>query len=113
MGILSRIFRYAIAESYTKGYNALSLKEEKEQYIVTTSKLHVHVAKADMRIGIYDLEGNVLLEDELGFHWKKTTSTVANMKMSKFSPDGENFYGLGDKPMHSNLKGKCRKLEHR
>jgi alpha-glucosidase len=106
-GNFEQDFSYAIAESYTKGYNALSLKEEKEQYIVTTSKLHVHVAKADMRIGIYDLEGNVLLEDELGFHWEENHQYGGEyVKMSKFSPDGENFYGLGDKPMHSNLKGK-------
>ncbi len=60
-----------------------------------------------MRIGIYDLEGNVLLEDELGFHWEENHQYGGEyVKMSKFSPDGENFYGLGDKPMHSNLKGK-------
>jgi alpha-glucosidase len=100
-------FSYAIADNYTRGFNSLVFKEEKEYYELTTSKLIIRVSHEDMRVGIYELDGSTILEDELGFHWEENHAFGGEyVKMSKFSPDGENFYGLGDKPMHSNLKGK-------
>ena len=60
-----------------------------------------------MRVSIFDLQGNVLLEDELGFHWEESYEYGGNIvKMSKASKDGECFYGLGDKATQMNLKGK-------
>jgi alpha-glucosidase len=60
-----------------------------------------------MRVAISDLEGNSILEDELGFHWEESYHYGGNIvKMSKASKDGECFYGLGDKATHLNLKGK-------
>jgi len=65
------------------------------------------IQKIDMRLSIFDLEGNVILEDELGFHWEESYEFGGNIvKMSKSSKDGECFYGLGDKATHLNLKGK-------
>lgn len=100
-------FSYAINKNHTRGYNELQFSEESENYILTTSKLVIKIAKADMRVGIYDLSGVAILEDELGFHWEENTDYGGEyVKMSKFSPERENFYGLGDKPSHANLKGK-------
>jgi len=106
-GYFSPDFSYAIDENHSRGYNKFEVTEEKDYYKILTNKLECHIHKSDMRTGIYDLNGNVLLEDELGFHWEEIYEYGGNVvKMSKVSKDGENFYGLGDKATHLNLKGK-------
>lgn len=106
-GYFSDDFSYAIAESHSRGFNKFEVTEEEEYYKILTNKLECHIHKSDLRTGIYDINGNVLLEDEQGFHWEEIYEYGGNVvKMSKVSPDGENFYGLGDKATHMNLKGK-------
>lgn len=58
-------------------------------------------------MSIFDLNDQLILEDELGFHWEESYEYGGNIvKMSKSSKDGECFYGLGDKATQMNLKGK-------
>ncbi|MBC5838307.1 glycoside hydrolase family 31 protein [Flavobacterium muglaense] len=106
-GYFSNDFSYAIDKTQLHGYNFLSITEEADYYQIVTSKIKCVIQKADMRKSIYDLAGNVLLEDELGFHWEESFEFGGNIvKMSKSSKDGECFYGLGDKATQMNLKGK-------
>lgn len=106
-GYFSKDFSYAIDENQSHGYNFLEVKEESLVYSIRTSKVLCTIQKDDLRIAIYDLEGNCILEDEKGFHWEENYFYGGNIvKMSKASKDGECFYGLGDKATHSNLKGK-------
>jgi alpha-glucosidase len=106
-GYFSNDFSYAIDKSQSHGYNALEVTEEKDHFKIKTSKVSVIVQKHDLRVGIYDLEGKTILEDEIGFHWEENYEYGGNIvKMSKVSRDGESFYGLGDKATHLNLKGK-------
>ncbi|MEY2691895.1 MAG: hypothetical protein RIT03_285 [Bacteroidota bacterium] len=106
-GYFSKDFSYAIDENQSHGYNFLEVKEESLVYSIRTSKVLCTIQKDDLRIAIYDLEGNCILEDEKGFHWEENYFYGGNVvKMSKSSKDGECFYGLGDKASHSNLKGK-------
>ncbi|CAM3086616.1 glycoside hydrolase family 31 protein [Flavobacterium frigoris] len=106
-GYFSNDFSYAIDKSHSHGYNFLEVTEEAEYYQIQTSKVKCVIQKIDMRVSIYDLKGNVLLEDELGFHWEESYEYGGNIvKMSKASKDGECFYGLGDKATQMNLKGK-------
>jgi alpha-glucosidase len=106
-GYFSKDFSYAIDENQSHGYNFLEVKEESLVYSIRTSKVLCTIQKDDLRIAIYDLEGNCILEDEKGFHWEENYFYGGNIvKMSKASKDGECFYGLGDKASHSNLKGK-------
>ena len=106
-GYFSNDFSYAIDKSHSHGYNFLEVIEENEYYQVKTSKVQCRIQKIDMRVSIYDLNENVLLEDELGFHWEESYEYGGNIvKMSKTSKDGECFYGLGDKATQLNLKGK-------
>jgi alpha-glucosidase len=106
-GYFSNDFSYAIDKSHSHGYNHLAVTEEKDYYQITTNKIICKVQKADLRSSIYDLKGNVILEDELGFHWEESYEFGGNIvKMSKASRDGECFYGLGDKATQMNLKGK-------
>lgn len=106
-GYFSNDFSYAIDKSQLHGYNFLEVTEEEGHYLIQTSKLRCFIQKIDMRKSIYDIDGNILLEDELGFHWEESYEYGGNIvKMSKASKDGECFYGLGDKATQMNLKGK-------
>jgi alpha-glucosidase len=51
----------------------------------------VYNSKRDLRVSILDLNDNILLEDELGFHWEESYEFGGNIvKMSKAS-NGECF----------------------
>ncbi|WP_299435828.1 glycoside hydrolase family 31 protein [uncultured Maribacter sp.] len=100
-------FSYAISEDANKGYNVLEVREQDTEYIIETEKLKVLVDKNTMRTQISDLEGNIINEDEIGFHWEENYEYGGNVvKMSKITQSSESFYGMGDKATHSNLKGK-------
>ena len=100
-------FSYAISENASRGYNLLEVDETNSEYLISTSKIKVLVDKQSLRIQISDLEGNIINEDELGFHWEENYEYGGNtVKMSKITQSSESFYGMGDKATHSNLKGK-------
>jgi alpha-glucosidase len=107
-GIFEKDFSYAITKYASRGYNFLEITEDSNKYIVTTSKLICHIAKIDMRVALYDSKDNSLIcEDELGFHWEESYEFGGDIvKMSKTSQEGEAYYGLGDKPVDNNIKGK-------
>ncbi|MFP2995076.1 glycoside hydrolase family 31 protein [Spongiivirga sp. MCCC 1A20706] len=107
-GIFGNDFSYAITKYASRGYNKLEIDETDDHYIITTAKLICKIDKTNLKKTIYDAADNTLIsEDELGFHWEESYQYGGDIvKMSKISPDGESFYGLGDKPVHINLKGK-------
>ncbi|MEP2058678.1 MAG: glycoside hydrolase family 31 protein [Maribacter litoralis] len=100
-------FSYAIDPEATMGYSKLEVVENDTEYIISTARLNVLVDKKTLRTQISDLDGTIINEDELGFHWEENYEYGGNtVKMSKITQCGESFYGMGDKAMHSNLKGK-------
>ena len=100
-------FSYAISPTASKGYNQLESEETATEYLIRTSKIQVLVDKKSLRIQISDLEGNIINEDESGFHWEENHEYGGNnVKMSKITQSGESFYGMGDKATHTNLKGR-------
>ncbi len=100
-------FSYAISETAAKGYSLLKVEEFEDVYQITTKKLKVHVAKSNIQVTIFDLKDAIISEDDWGFHWEQSYEFGGDIvKMSKKAPQGECYYGLGDKPMHLNLKGK-------
>lgn len=100
-------FSYAISDNASKGYNRLDINETPTEYLVETSRIKVLVDKKTLRVQISDLEGRIINEDELGFHWEENYQHGGNsVKMSKITQSSESFYGMGDKATHSNLKGK-------
>ncbi|WP_203256582.1 glycoside hydrolase family 31 protein [Hyunsoonleella ulvae] len=107
-GIFENDFSYAITKYSSRGYNHLEVTEDDDSYIITTSKLICKISKTDLRASIFDAKDNTLIcEDELGFHWEESYEFGGDVvKMSKTSQPGESFYGLGDKPVDNNLKGK-------
>ncbi|MEZ4859364.1 MAG: glycoside hydrolase family 31 protein [Flavobacteriaceae bacterium] len=106
-GSFPKDFSYAIVNDVARGYNHLEYSEQADRYIITTAKLVLHIDKANMRKTIYDIDGNLINEDESGFHWEYSYEHGSDIvKMSKFEQKLECYYGLGDKPTHFNLKGK-------
>lgn len=100
-------FSYAISEDRITGYNKLEVTEEVDHYIITTSKLVCQIEKLSLQKKIYNIKGELINEDELGFHYEETFEFGGNVvKMSKRAQEKEGYYGMGDKPMHSNLRGK-------
>ncbi|QWX84695.1 glycoside hydrolase family 31 protein [Cellulophaga sp. HaHaR_3_176] len=100
-------FSYAINKNGLRGYNQLDVEETDTEYLIKTIRMTVLVDKQTLRVQISDPEGNIINEDELGFHWEENYEHGGNIvKMSKITRTGESFYGLGDKATHSNLKGK-------
>lgn len=100
-------FSYAISEDGARGYSKLEVEEHDSEYSILTARIKVIVNKQTLNIAIYDLEGNVICKDDWGFHWEQSYEYGGNIvKMSKSAPQGECYYGLGDKPTHLNLKGK-------
>ncbi|MBD0778889.1 DUF4968 domain-containing protein [Maribacter sp. ANRC-HE7] len=100
-------FSYAISEDASKGYSELEVEEKELFYLIITSKLKVLVDKSTLRIQISDHAGNIINEDEIGFHWEENYEYGGNtVKMSKITQNAESYFGMGDKATHSNLKGK-------
>lgn len=106
-GKLEDDFSYAIDEDGNRGYNKLKVTEEEAYYEITTSKLVCQIAKIDLRSRIFDLEGTIICEDELGFHYEESYQYGGEVvKMSKKAQPAESYYGLGDKPADNNMRGK-------
>ena len=101
-------FSYAITKYASRGYNFLEVTEDKEYYIITTSKLICKVEKISLQISLFDAKDLTLInQDEIGFHWEESYEHGGDIvKMSKICQKTESYYGLGDKPVQINLKGK-------
>lgn len=106
--IFDKDFSYAITKYASTGYNKLEISDDDEKYIIETEKLICHIHKKDLHTQMYDSKDNLLIcDDELGFHWEESYEFGGNIvKMSKAAQTSESYYGLGDKPVHINLKGK-------
>ncbi|WP_010519752.1 glycoside hydrolase family 31 protein [Croceivirga radicis] len=100
-------FSYAISSEVNTGYNELEVEEKDTSFTIATSKVVIRVAKKNLKITISDLEGNIINQDDNGFHWEENFDYGGNVvKMTKVTQSGESFYGGGDKASHTNLKGK-------
>ncbi|WP_298884612.1 glycoside hydrolase family 31 protein [uncultured Polaribacter sp.] len=101
-------FSYGVTIHASRGYNFLEVTEDETHYIVTTSKLICKVEKRSLQVSLYDaLDLKLINEDEIGFHWEECYEHGGDIvKMSKVCQKAESFYGLGDKPVEVNMKGK-------
>lgn len=101
-------FSYGITIHASRGYSFLKVEEKETHYEIKTSKLLCNIAKENMKVSLYDAKDGILInEDEIGFHWEESYQYGGDIvKMSKISQKAESYYGLGDKPVDVNLKGK-------
>jgi alpha-glucosidase len=100
-------FSYAISEKYNHKVGDVVLKETTDSIELHTETLVCRVSKSNLAIDISDQNGNLILEDEKGFHWERNQEHGGNIvQMTKKIQTKEMFYGLGDKPTDLNIKGK-------
>ncbi|WP_452233108.1 glycoside hydrolase family 31 protein [Lacinutrix sp. MEBiC02595] len=101
-------FSYGVTIHASRGYSFLDVTEDETHYIITTSKLICKVEKLGLQVALFDAIDNKLInQDEIGFHWEESYEYGGDIvKMSKACQKAESFYGLGDKPVDVNLKGK-------
>ncbi len=107
-GKFEKDFSYGVTVHASRGYSFLKVSEEKTHYIITTSKLICKVEKLSLQVSLYDaIDLKLINEDEIGFHWEESYEYGGDIiKMSKACQKAESFYGLGDKPVEVNMKGK-------
>lgn len=104
-------FSYAIDPEFEILETTFSFESDLNHLIISTSKIKCFISKADSKIRITDIAGNILVEDEKGYHWKEekrfgghvVISTIKSNKKSK-------YYGLGDKTGKLDLNGSRREL---
>jgi alpha-glucosidase len=101
-------FSYGVTIHASRGYRFLDVTENTTHYILTTSKLICKVEKLSLQVSLFDaIDLKLINEDEIGFHWEESYEFGGDIvKMSKACQKSESFYGLGDKPVDVNLKGK-------
>ena len=101
-------FSYGVTIHASRGYHFLDVTEDEKHYIITTSKLICKVEKLSLQVSLFDaLDLKLINQDEIGFHWEESYEYGGDIvKMSKACQKAESYYGLGDKPVDVNLKGK-------
>lgn len=101
-----RDFSYAVVlDKHTAGY--FQVIETNKEVEIKTQKLVCRVAKNDLKVILEDLQGNIILEDEKGFHWEDYQDYGGNLIYnSKKISESEVFLGFGDKPTDLDLRGK-------
>lgn len=100
-------YSYAINKGFKSEDFTLITLDSKDNLIVKSESVVVNIHKSDSKIIFTDNSGNIICRDELGFHWEEHPRYGGDIvKMSKVIQEGEHFYGMGDKTMHLNLRGR-------
>ncbi len=101
-------FSYAIDPEFSPSKVDYTLEEKKKKYVISTDELTVTVSKKQLLVDFYDKAGNVLCEDEDGFYRRESLMKgISELKVTKKAPRGVNYFGLGDKPVDVNLRGRA------
>lgn len=110
-GYFENDFSYAIAPDYQIHHTEVHFAEVEGKYSLKTEALRCDIDKKNLHIAIFDANGQMICEDEKGFHWEDNLNFGGHIvKMSKKIQPDEYFYGLGDKPMSLNLRQKRLQL---
>ena len=103
----ARDFSYAIDPAIVEKAVRAEVTENEINYILETAAIRVLINKLNLQIRIETLTGEVICEDENGYHWEPNAGYGGNyVYCSKHIQTNEVFYGLGDKPCDLNLRGK-------
>lgn len=100
-------FSYAIDPAMAPQTFTDNFRESDTSYHLSTAGFHILIDKTNLKIRIENLNGDVVCEDENGYHWEPNPGYGGNyVYCSKRIQTAECFYGLGDKPCDLNLRGK-------
>jgi alpha-glucosidase len=107
-GYFQEDFSYAIDKAFEGGYTKFELHEEEGCWQIRTATLKCCIKKKNLKAIFTDAEtGREINRDEKGFHWEPHPLYGGNIViMSKTVQHGEHYFGLGDKPMQLNLRGR-------
>lgn len=106
-GNFEKDFSYALSSRFVPNAEIATYIDNPNHVEIKTSAMIVNINKSDSKIIFSDLEGKIICRDEKGFHWEENTIHGGNIvKMGKVVQEGEHFYGMGDKTMHLNLRGR-------
>ena len=106
-GFFEKDFSYAIREHIQDNIINLDFVEYDDCFEIITSCVTCQISKADCKIKMFDNDSNLILDDELGFHWQHYLWKGGKVVYcSKKIQEGECFYGMGDKPTDFNIRGK-------
>ena len=101
-------FSYAVDPGFEPPEFSHSLRENDKQYIIETDALRATVSKEKLLVDFYDKEGNILCEDEDGFYRRESLMKgISELKVTKKAPRGVKYFGLGDKAVDVNLRGRA------
>lgn len=100
-------FSYAINGKYKPELKFFDSIEEPSYYEIQTAFLKMRITKLNLKVSFLDFHDRIINQDEKGFHWEENSHFGGNIvKMSKVVQESENYFGLGDKPIKLNLRGK-------
>lgn len=106
-GIFEHDFSYAVDKKFEKEPGQVVCHEKPDFIEIATRALLIIIRKDDCKISFAEKDGRIICRDEKGFSWSENETFGGNVvKMSKVIQEGEHFYGLGDKTMHPNLRGR-------
>jgi alpha-glucosidase len=106
-GLFEPDFSYAIDKKNTFNPSHCSINEHNEYLEIATRNFAIIYKKEDGKITFLENTGKIICRDEKGFHWQENSEHGGHIvKMCKVIQEGEHFYGLGDKTMHPNLRGR-------
>lgn len=98
-------FSYAINKNFSDTVEECEFVEKEDHYRITTDRVICTISKEGLQARILDRSGNVLCEDEKGFHWEENREWGGNIVIqSKKIQSGEHYYGLGDKSCNMDLR---------
>jgi alpha-glucosidase len=104
-GYFSGDFSYGPDPRWQPAPPIFSVHEQKSYLSIKTEALDIRLRRQDLRTRIFDRKGNLLLDDDKGFHWEESHRGGNIVMMSKRAYVGESYFGLGDKSCHLNLRG--------
>lgn len=106
-GQFHRDFSYALVSELQEGLVSLSAFDDGEYIGIITRQVKCFIDKENLHVRITDHKGQVICEDEAGFHWQHyLTKGGKIVYCSKRIQRDEVFYGLGDKPCNLHIRGR-------
>lgn len=98
-------FSYAIDPQFQPEQTALRIRERENFISIKTPTVECRLSKSGLRATLNTVKGDLILEDEKGFHWEKNPMGGDIVQMSKKAQPEEHYFGLGDKTCHLNMRG--------
>ncbi len=101
-------FSYAVDPDFQPPEPDYHFREKKMHYQIETDALTVTVSKKQLLVDFFDTDGNILCEDEDGFYRRESLMEgISELKVTKKAPRSVQYFGLGDKAVDNNLRGRA------